>query len=116
MPIAENIGYDATGKDDSRLLSTQEWDKAGKKYKEEHREHDLFETKVIKRLDENAKRKLKNKNLDLIVSNNPKVKGAGFGTDTNIITLTDSHSSERFPLMSKYDAGNIILDKYLKMK
>ena len=28
----------------------------------------------------------------------------------------DSHSSERFPLMSKYDAGNIILDKYLKMK
>ena len=65
---------------------------------------------------ENAKRKLKNKNLDLIVSNNPKVNGAGFGTDTNIITLTDSKSSERFPLMSKYDAGNIILDKYLKMK
>ena len=65
---------------------------------------------------ENAKRKLINKNLDLIVSNNPKVKGAGFGTDTNIITLTDKKQSRQFPLMSKYDAGNIILDNYLKMR
>ncbi len=65
---------------------------------------------------ENAKRKLKKKNLDLIVSNNPKVKGAGFGTDTNVISLTDKNNSERYPLMSKYEAGNIILDKYLKMK
>lgn len=65
---------------------------------------------------ENAKRKLKNKNLDLIVSNNPRVAGAGFGTDTNVITITDKNKSAEFPLMSKFEAGNIILDYYLKLK
>lgn len=64
----------------------------------------------------NAKRKLLKKNLDLIVLNNPKVEGAGFGTDTNVITLIDKKSIKKFPLMSKYEAGNKILDKYLLMK
>lgn len=65
---------------------------------------------------ENAKRKLKNKNLDLIVLNNPKTAGAGFGTDTNVVTLIDKKNVEELPLMSKYDVGNKILDRYLKMK
>ncbi|HMS64237.1 MAG TPA: bifunctional phosphopantothenoylcysteine decarboxylase/phosphopantothenate--cysteine ligase CoaBC [Ignavibacteria bacterium] len=65
---------------------------------------------------ENAKSKLKNKNLDLIVLNNPKTKGAGFGTDTNVVTLINKNKIEEFPLMSKYDVGNIIIDNYLKMK
>lgn len=38
---------------------------------------------------ENAKKKLKNKNLDLIISNNPNKKGAGFGYDTNIVNIID---------------------------
>ncbi len=59
---------------------------------------------------ENAKRKLKEKNLDLVVLNDPNVKGAGFGTDTNVITLIDRKSVKPLPLMSKYDAANRILD------
>lgn len=65
---------------------------------------------------ENAKRKLKNKNLDIIVLNNPDTEGAGFGTDTNVVTLIDKKNIEKLPLMSKHAAGNFILDKYLKMK
>lgn len=65
---------------------------------------------------ENAKRKLKNKNLDMIVLNDPNVKGAGFGTDTNVITLIDKKGVEALPMMSKYEAGNAILNKYLKLK
>jgi phosphopantothenoylcysteine decarboxylase/phosphopantothenate--cysteine ligase len=63
---------------------------------------------------ENAKKKLKEKNLDLIVLNNPKDEGAGFGTDTNVITLIDKRSIKKLEKMSKYDAGNEILNHYLK--
>lgn len=63
---------------------------------------------------ENAKKKLKEKNLDLIVLNNPKEAGAGFGTDTNVITLIDKNSDKKLEKMSKYDAGNEILNYYLK--
>lgn len=65
---------------------------------------------------DNAMKKLNKKNLDLIVLNNPKVPGAGFGTDTNVITLIDKKNIDKLPLMSKYEAGNAILDKYLRMK
>lgn len=64
---------------------------------------------------ENAKRKLKNKNLDMIVLNNPNTEGAGFGTDTNIVTLIDKKGSEELPIMSKYEVGSAILSKYLKL-
>lgn len=62
----------------------------------------------------NARRKLEEKNLDLIVLNNPKVQGAGFGTDTNVVTLVDKKKNTELPLMSKYEVGNAILDYYLK--
>ncbi|MEZ4691538.1 MAG: bifunctional phosphopantothenoylcysteine decarboxylase/phosphopantothenate--cysteine ligase CoaBC [Ignavibacteria bacterium] len=65
---------------------------------------------------ENAKAKLKKKNLDLIVLNNPNTPGAGFGTDTNVVTLIDKKNIEELPIMTKYDVGNAILDKYIKMK
>lgn len=65
---------------------------------------------------QNAKDKLISKNLDMIVLNNPKEKGAGFGTDTNIITLIDKKSVKKLPLLSKYEAGNAILDYYIKNK
>ncbi len=64
---------------------------------------------------ENAGKKLISKNLDMIVMNNPKVDGAGFGTDTNVVTLIDRNGSKQLPVMSKYEVGNIILDEYLKM-
>lgn len=56
--------------------------------------------------------KLKRKNLDLIVVNNPKIKGAGFGTDTNVITIIDKElKTESFDRMTKFEAANKILDR-----
>lgn len=62
----------------------------------------------------NARKKFYEKNLDLIVLNNPKEKGASFGTDTNIVTLIDKNESVKLPKLSKYEVGNAILDYYLK--
>lgn len=63
---------------------------------------------------EYAKDKIKRKNLDLVVVNNPKVEGAGFGTDTNIITIIDKNfKSESFDKMTKFEAANKILDKII---
>jgi len=60
----------------------------------------------------NAKEKLKKKNLDLIVVNNPRIEGAGFGTDTNVVTIID-RDLKTFELdkMTKFELANIILDK-----
>lgn len=59
----------------------------------------------------NAKSKLKRKNLDFIVLNNPNVKGAGFGTDTNIASIIDEKSVNKYKKMTKLELANIILDK-----
>jgi phosphopantothenoylcysteine decarboxylase / phosphopantothenate---cysteine ligase len=63
----------------------------------------------------NAKEKLKSKNLDMIVMNNLNDKGAGFGYDTNVVTFINSKSPKKLKKMSKYEIGNKILDEYLKM-
>jgi len=60
---------------------------------------------------ENSERKLRSKNLDLIVINNPKKKGAAFGADTNLVTILDKKGrSKSYPLMSKIEVSNKILD------
>ncbi len=63
---------------------------------------------------ENAKKKMKEKNLDFIVLNNPLVSGAGFISETNIAVIIDKKNIVKLPKMSKYELGNIILDYYLK--
>ena len=60
---------------------------------------------------ENSRKKLTKKNCDMICANSVKKAGAGFGTDTNIITMITSDNDEELELMSKFDAANIILDK-----
>jgi phosphopantothenoylcysteine decarboxylase/phosphopantothenate--cysteine ligase len=61
---------------------------------------------------ENAKKKLTSKHLDMVVLNNPTEEGAGFGTDTNIITLIAADGSvQRLPKMSKFDVANEILNR-----
>ncbi|HXG00146.1 MAG TPA: bifunctional phosphopantothenoylcysteine decarboxylase/phosphopantothenate--cysteine ligase CoaBC, partial [Bacteroidota bacterium] len=60
----------------------------------------------------NARAKLSAKNLDLIVLNNPLEEGAGFGTDTNRVTILSSDGSiDELPLMSKFDVAMNILNK-----
>ncbi|WP_348983812.1 bifunctional phosphopantothenoylcysteine decarboxylase/phosphopantothenate--cysteine ligase CoaBC [Fusibacter sp. A2] len=61
---------------------------------------------------ENSMKKLKKKNFDMIVVNDVTKEGAGFGTDTNIVTLIDrSGDSKAYDLMSKRDVAELILDK-----
>lgn len=62
---------------------------------------------------ENSREKLKKKNLDMIVANNLKEAGAGFGTDTNRVTLITEEEEIRLPLMSKMDVAKEILDKIM---
>ena len=62
---------------------------------------------------ENARAKLAKKNLDLIVSNNVKTKGAGFGTDTNVVTLITKDSADSLPILTKEEVAMRILDKIL---
>lgn len=57
-----------------------------------------------------ATEKLKRKHLDMIVANNLKVSGAGFGTDTNVVTLIQADSQQELPLLSKEAVGDKILD------
>ncbi len=62
---------------------------------------------------ENSKAKLTKKNLDMIVANNLKVSGAGFGTDTNVVTMITKEGIEELEIMSKEDVANALIDKIL---
>jgi len=62
---------------------------------------------------ENSRAKLEKKHLDMIVANNLKVAGAGFGTDTNVVTLITKESEIELDMMSKDDVANRILDEIL---
>lgn len=59
---------------------------------------------------ENSRAKLEKKNLDMICANNLKVAGAGFGTDTNVMTVITRAGEEELPLMSKEAVALRILD------
>lgn len=59
---------------------------------------------------ENSKRKLQEKNVDLIVANNLKVEGAGFGGDTNVVTLIMKDRIEELACMTKEQVAQAILD------
>jgi phosphopantothenoylcysteine decarboxylase/phosphopantothenate--cysteine ligase len=63
---------------------------------------------------ENSRAKIAKKNLDMIVANNLKVNGAGFGTDTNVITIITPDSEQELPIMSKKEAADCILDEIMK--
>lgn len=60
---------------------------------------------------ENSREKLTKKGLDMIAANNLKTEGAGFGTDTNVITIITADSTKELPLMSKADAAAALLDE-----
>ena len=66
---------------------------------------------------QNAKRKLRSKNLDMIVANDVTQAGAGFAGDTNIVTLLDRLGrQESLPLMSKDDVAHAVYDRLLALK
>ncbi len=65
---------------------------------------------------ENSIAKLKKKGLDMICANSLRTEGAGFGTDTNIITLITEDGTEELEKMTKLEAAHRIFDKLMKMR
>lgn len=63
---------------------------------------------------ENSKKKLAKKNLDMVVANNLKVEGAGFGVDTNVVTLITKEDVKELPRMTKEEVAIAILDTIRK--
>lgn len=61
----------------------------------------------------NSRRKLEEKRADMIVANNLKVSGAGFGTDTNVVTLITREEERQLPIMTKEETAHRILDAIL---
>ena len=64
---------------------------------------------------ENSRAKLEKKGVDMICANNLKQDGAGFGVDTNVITLITANETVELPLLSKEDAANAILSKAITL-
>ena len=89
------------------------------KYLGEHKRPNQFlcgfsmETKDMM---ENSRRKLLSKNLDMIVANNLKVEGAGFGVDTNVITMIMPGKEIALEMMSKDEVAEQILDEILRVQ
>ena len=61
---------------------------------------------------ENSTAKLNKKKMDMIVANNLKVPGAGFGVDTNVVTIITHNGAEQLPLQSKDDVAMAIVDHF----
>lgn len=64
---------------------------------------------------ENSRAKLEKKKIDMIVANNLKQEGAGFGTDTNVVTLLTKQGTEELPLLSKEEVADRLLDRLMTL-
>ena len=65
---------------------------------------------------ENSSKKLVKKHADMIAANNLKVDGAGFGTDTNVMTLITNAGTENLPKLSKYETAGRIWSALLQLR
>lgn len=63
---------------------------------------------------ENSRKKLEKKRVDMIAANNLKVEGAGFGVDTNLLTLITKDGLDELPMVTKEAAADLLLDRILK--
>ncbi len=64
---------------------------------------------------ENSKKKLESKNLDMIVANNLKDEGAGFGVDTNVITMITKEKENSLPMLPKEVLAGKIIDELIQL-
>jgi len=90
------------------------------KYMGEHRKEGQFIcgfSMETENMIENSKAKLVKKNIDMIIANNLKQSGAGFGTDTNVVTIITKDEEKQLEIMTKEEVANRILDEIMaKMK
>ena len=63
---------------------------------------------------ENSRKKLTKKNMDMIVANNLKTEGAGFGTDTNVVTIITKDEEKLLPMMPKREVSHHILSAVME--
>ena len=88
------------------------------KYLGEHRREGQFLcgfSMETEHMIENSQKKLFSKHVDMIAANNLKTAGAGFGTDTNVVTLITRDNIEELPIMTKDATAHVILDRILHM-
>jgi phosphopantothenoylcysteine decarboxylase/phosphopantothenate--cysteine ligase len=64
---------------------------------------------------ENSRKKLEKKHIDLVAANNVKVAGAGFGVDTNVLTLISREEEVELPMVTKDQAADLLLDQIVRM-
>ena len=65
---------------------------------------------------ENSRKKLRKKNLDLVIANDLKTPGAGFGVDTNVVTILTEESQTQLPLLRKAEVADEILTAIVKKR
>ena len=65
---------------------------------------------------ENSRKKLEKKKIDIVAANNLKTAGAGFGTDTNVLTLITQDEDIELPQMSKEECADRLLTQLIKMR
>ena len=85
----------------------------------EHRHEGLFVcgfSMETENMLENSKKKLEKKNLQMIVANNLKTQGAGFGVETNVVTLITKDGAKELPLMAKTAVAGKLLDEILSAR
>ena len=89
------------------------------KYLGEHRREGQFYcgfSMETQNMLENSSVKLDKKNIDMVVANNLKIAGSGFGTDTNVVTMISKEEEIQLELLSKAEVAHKILDEILKLK
>lgn len=103
--------------DDMSIALTRTQDILG--YVSEHRHEGMFVcgfSMETENMLENSRKKLDKKKLDMIIANNLKQEGAGFGVSTNVVTMITKESCIELPLLSKEEVGHRILDKIVEMR
>ena len=89
------------------------------KYLGEHRREGQFYcgfSMETEHMLENSRVKLDKKHIDMVVANNLKVAGSGFGTDTNVVTMISKEEEVQLELLTKAEVAHRILDEILKLK
>ena len=89
------------------------------KYMGEHRREGQFYcgfSMETENMLENSRAKLTKKNIDMVVANNLKVAGSGFGTDTNVVTMISKAEEIELELLTKEEVAHKILDEILKLQ
>ena len=115
----KSYSYEKTKKKDGEMSIELDRTQDILKYLGEHRREGQFYcgfSMETQNMLENSRVKLDKKNIDMVVANNLKIAGSGFGTDTNVVTMISKEEEIQLELLSKAEVAHKILDEILKLK